>query len=141
MAVDGPIDFMKPEGGQVDWNTDVVLPFPRQVHGSSLQPNSQSLPTVNGNGTGNIIRATAFNFQFEIGVTDERTLIYDDGREHVDRAVRCVIIATTMDNANHYVLLISSAIHVTDATHERVGVGYLSDECIDRASGDKVTIG
>jgi hypothetical protein len=141
MAVDGPIDFMKPEGGQVEWNTDVVLPFPRQVYGSSLQPNSQPLATVNGNGTGNMIRATAFRFQLGIGVTDERTLFYDDGREHVDSAVRCVVIATTMDKAHHYVLLISLAVHATDATHERTGVGYLSEECIDRASDDKVTIG
>jgi hypothetical protein len=96
---------------------------------------------VNGNGTGNIIRATAFNFPTGTGVTDERTLFYDDGREHFDRAVRCVIIATTMDKANHYVLLISSAVNATDATHERVGVGYLSEDCIDRASGEKVTIG
>jgi hypothetical protein len=141
MAVDGPIDFIKPEGGQVDWNMDIVLPFLRQVYGSSLQPNSQSLSTVNGNGTGNIIRTTAFKFQLGIGVIDEMTLFYDDGREHVDSAVRCVIIATTMDKAYHHILLISSAVHVMDATHERVGVGYLSAECIHRASGDKVTIG
>jgi hypothetical protein len=123
MAVDGPIDFMKSEGGQVNWNTDVLLPFPKQVYGSSLQPNSQPSPIANGNGTGNIFRATAFRFQLGIGVTDERTLLYDDDREHDDRAVRCVIIATTMNKANHYLLLISSAVHATDAIHERIGVG------------------
>ncbi|CAN9268874.1 unnamed protein product [Alternaria alternata] len=141
MAVYGPIDFLKPEGRQVEWNAGVVLPFPKQSLGSSLQPNPQPLPTANGNATGDTIRATAFNLKAGIKHTDNATLSYDDGREHIDGAVRCVIVATTMDKANHYILLISSAVHTTDATHERVGVGYSSEEFIDRASGVEVVIG
>ena len=91
--------------------------------------------------TGDTIRATAFNLKAGIKHTDNATLSYDDGREHIDGAVRCVIVATTMDKANHYILLISSAVHTTDATHERVGVGYSSEEFIDRASGVEVVIG
>jgi hypothetical protein len=141
MAVHGSIDFLKPEGRHVDWNTDVVLPFPTQSLGSSLQPNTQPLVSMNGNATGDTIRATAFNLRIGAGDTDETNLSYDDGRKHVDGAVRCVIIATTLDKANHYILLVSSAVHTTDATHERVGVGYLSEESIDRESSEQVVIG
>ena len=141
MAVYGPIDFLRPEGGQVDWNdADIVLPFPKQSTGSSLQPNSQPLPTANGNATSDLIRATAFNFKVGAGVK-ETVLSYDDGRKHVDGAVKCIVIATTHGKASHYVLLVSSAVHATNATHERIGVGYISESFIDRACSEKITIG
>ncbi|KAF3050480.1 hypothetical protein E8E11_003748 [Didymella keratinophila] len=142
MAVDGPIDFLQPKGGGVEWKeADIVLPFPKQSMGSSLQPNPQSLPTTNGNATSDTIRATAFDFKTGVGDMTETILSYDDGRNHVNGEVKCIIVATKLDKANHYVLLVSSAVHTTSATHERVGVAYLPESFIDRTSGAKVTIG
>jgi hypothetical protein len=143
MAVHGSIDFLNPPGGEVQWNKHVVLPFPKQCLGFSLQPNTQPPPTpdINGHATGDVIHAIAFSLVVETGDAHERKFSYDDGKDHDNDGVRCVIIADTLDMANHYVLLITSAVHAKEATHERIGAGYMSAELVDRASGIEVTIG
>lgn len=138
MAVDGPIDFLEPPGGLVHWHTaDVTLPFPKPTQGSHLRPSPQPRITTGGNATGDTISAIAFNFK--AGAPDSsQKLFYDDDRQHVDGEVQCVIIATMKDKDNHYVLLVSAA---SPMTHDRIGVGYLPESSIDRASSVRVTIG
>lgn len=144
MAVDGPIDFLEPAGGKVQWNDDdVVLPFLRQTQGSHLQPTPQTQRPSYSSAKGDVITATAFSFVTTAEALGERTwsLRYDDGAQRLDGQAKCVIICTSKDKKEHHVLLVSEAAPYTSPpTYERVGAGILPVACIFQLSSIRIAI-
>ena len=151
MAVDGTIALLSPPGGEVEWNTSVVMPFGKDANGTKdskschLHPNTESQRPVNGivNGAakGDAIQATAYNLSVAAGFLNERNIHYDDEVQRANGLVKVVIICTSKINKEHHVLLISGAdAGRNSAIWERVGVARLPDTCIDRKSGIRIAV-
>lgn len=142
MAFDGPIDFLSPGGGKVDWSEDIILPFAEHSQGPFLLPIHQSESPTSTGTNGDLIRAVAFDFKVAFPGSKDQEVFYTDGSELGNGQTKCVFIATTKDKKDNYVMLVSAATQSKPAvTHERVGVARLLYSCLDRSKGVKVTIG
>lgn len=119
MAVDGPIDFLEPPGGEVTWNLSVALPWKNK----------------------DMVQGPAHDFRTPSDLEEQR-IIYDDDEQRDDTQIKCVIIATSKDKRKHWVVLVSPAVATEGAaSHVRIGVGLLLEESIDRDRSISVTIG
>lgn len=145
MAIDGPIDFLEPPGGKVQWSDeDVVLPFARPTQGSHLRPTPQSQRPSYSSAKDDCIIATAFKFATPADSLGGRSwnLRYDDDAQRLDGQAKCVIICTSKDKKEHHVLLVSEVAPLTTPpTYERVGVAVLPEASIKRLSNLRVAIG
>ncbi|KAF3048072.1 hypothetical protein E8E12_009880 [Didymella heteroderae] len=144
MAVEGPIYFLQPEGGEVIWNAgDVALPLVKDTHPPQLeQPESLPRRPADSIAQGDAIRATAFSFATSKEANIMQDLHYDDEMSRVEGHVKAVIICTSKDGSEHNVILVLEAdLATTPPTYERVGVGRIPAVCIDRSTGVRVAVG
>ncbi|KAF1350459.1 HET-domain-containing protein [Lizonia empirigonia] len=140
MAVDGPIDFIDPEGGTVTWNEKgndkVVLPFATGTGSSRPGPDPQPVSDKEHHA----IFAQAFDFTYKKGEPN-RYLVYDDGRQHIDGQTKCVTIGTSNNEPTCYVVLVSrSTPAATAATYKRVGFSHISADSIRLETGQSMSL-
>jgi hypothetical protein len=132
MASDGVISFIKPEGGQVDWNDkNITLPFQDHTQASWLRTSHRNDSVA--------IRAQAFDYDIASSASAAQAdLSWDNGQALPSAATKCVIIGsekrqvTDLRNRIHYVLIVKARLKEPGAvSYERVGVGYLIGKFID----------
>ncbi|KAF2715969.1 HET-domain-containing protein [Polychaeton citri CBS 116435] len=126
MAFEGPISFIEPPGGGIQWNqAGVHLPFPRPTQSSWLKTSHLQDNIA--------IRADAYEFFIEKTLVNEAVyLSYDSGKPLSSNEVKCVIIGIETDRPGdlrerkHYTMLVSQVTQASGTDrYERVGVGCM----------------
>jgi hypothetical protein len=124
MAFKGPVSFIRPEGGKINWNTsNVILPF-------DLASSASWLSTVALNDS-IALRAKAFAYDATtIDKYHETHIYYDRDNFQPSQDLKCVIIGTekasvSRESKLHYVLIVRPLSSEAGLGHERVGAGTL----------------